>query len=85
MKIKHILKKLLDKKLEEQYLSFGISEINLFALAEIQLQIHEGKNPEDKDYSMVVINRAIKIRHYLDISERNKKVQLNKWKNKKLK
>lgn len=47
---------------------------DLFTLGELQLR-REGKRPSDR-LTVKAINRAIKIRKWLDLSIRNKKVAL---------
>lgn len=52
--------------------------MNIFDLAQLQLQ-REGKARAD-NYSILMLDRAIKIRKWLDMQERNKKVALNRCK-----
>lgn len=50
--------------------------MNIFQLAELQL-LREGKNPSKDSNSL--LDRAIKIRKYLDMQNRNKKVAKNRY------
>ncbi len=50
--------------------------MNIFDMAIKELE-REG-NLENPDAHIQMIDRAIKIRHYLDIAERNKKVARNR-------
>lgn len=52
--------------------------MNIFVLAYKQLQ-REGR-AEDKNANMLLIDRAMKIRRWLDLSERNSKVAKRRYK-----
>jgi len=46
--------------------------MNIFNLAEYELQTRENKTPENcKNYLELLLQRAIKIRKYMDIQVRN--------------
>ena len=52
--------------------------MNLFELAEMECQ-REKSSREIKEYNMLdVLDRAVKIRHYMDIQERNKAISKSK-------
>jgi len=51
--------------------------MNIFQLAELEL-IREGKNPAKNSYAL--LDKAVKIRKWLDLSDRNKKVAQARYK-----
>ena len=56
--------------------------MNIFQLAELEL-IREGKNPAKNSYAL--LDKAVKIRKWLDLSDRNKKVAQARYKKEGLK
>jgi len=52
--------------------------MNIFSLAIMELK-REGMNENQEGLSSLMLDRAIEIRKYLDIQERNKKVLKNRY------
>jgi hypothetical protein len=49
-------------------------EMNIFNLAYIQILKEKRTGRKFKNVTLAIINRAIKIRHYLDLKERGKAI-----------
>ena len=52
--------------------------MSIFDLAMLELQ-REGIRGNNKNYGLKLIDRAVKIRKYLDIQDRNRKVAISRY------